>query len=193
MNYLAHIHLAHATNTSMLGNFLGDFVKGSDLSHLPFELQKGVRLHRNIDSFTDNHACVIALRKGFPNEIRRMSGVVIDIYFDHLLCLHWEQYNNTDMSSMLNTFYEQLANNTVDIGGRFPDVKHGLLSYKWLHEYEQKDAVIRAFYQIEKRLGYRVTFAYAAADFIEQYDIEMRQAFSQFYPQLMQHCKELAC
>lgn len=191
MNYLAHIHLAHTTNTSLLGNFLGDFVKGSDLSHLPIELQKGVRLHRSIDSFTDSHACVVALRKGFPSNIRRMSGVVIDIYFDHLLCLHWKQYNSTDMSSMLDTFYDQLARNTVDIGGRFPDVKNGLLNYKWLHEYEQKEAVVRAFHQIEKRLGYRVTFANDAADFIDQNDIEIRHAFSQFYPQLVKYCKEL--
>lgn len=192
MNYLAHIHLAHTTNTSLLGNFLGDFVKGSDLSHLPLDLQKGVRLHRSIDTFTDSHACVVSLRKGFPRNIRRMSGVVIDIYFDYLLSLNWAQYNNTDMTIMLAKFYEQLASTSLEIGGRFPEVKSGLLSYKWLHEYEQKETVIKAFKHIEKRLGYRITFANAAADFIEQYDAQLNQAFSQFYPQLMKYCKKLA-
>ena len=191
MNYLAHIHLAHTTNTSLLGNFLGDFVKGSDLSHLPNDLQKGVRLHRNIDSFTDSHACVVSLRQGFPRNIRRMSGIVIDIYFDHLLSIHWEQYNKTDMPSVLHNFYEQLANTYLEMGGRFPDVKNGLLRYKWLHEYEQKEAVIRAFHQIEKRLNYRITFAKAAADFLESYEDEMHHAFSQFYPQLIKYCQEL--
>lgn len=192
MNYLAHIHLAHTTNTSLVGNFLGDFVKGSDLTHLPSDIQKGIRLHRSIDSFTDSHDCVAALRSTFPRSIRRMSGVVIDIYFDHLLSRYWSQYNKATMSSILEEFYQQLERNSATVGGRFPEVKSGLLLYKWLHEYEQKDAVIRAFHQIEKRLKYKVTFANDAADFIDQNHNEMSQAFSHFYPQLISYCKELA-
>lgn len=189
MNYLAHIHLAHTTNTSLVGNFLGDFVKGSDLAHLPIDIQKGVRLHRAIDTFTDNHECVVTLRKAFPPSLRRMSGVVIDIYFDHLLSLYWDRYNTIAMTSMLETFYQELESTDASLGGRFSEVKNGLLQYKWLHEYEQKDSVIRAFHQIERRLQYRVTFANEAADFITHYHNEMSLAFAQFYPQLISYCK----
>ena len=191
MNYLAHIHLAHTTKTSLVGNFLGDFVKGSDLTHLPRDIQKGVRLHRSIDSFTDSHNCVEALRNTFPRSIRRMSGVVIDLYFDHLLSVHWEHYNTTPMSSMLAVFYQQLESSNTELGDRFSKVKIGLLQYKWLHEYDQKEAVIRAFYRIEMRLKHKVTFAAEASDFISQNHSEMSEAFSQFYPQLIRYCQEI--
>lgn len=192
MNYLAHIQLAHTTNTSLVGNFLGDFVKGSDLTHLPDNIQKGIRLHRSIDSFTDSHDCVSTLRSTFPRNIRRMSGVVIDIYFDHLLSLHWDKYNNATMKSILEVFYDQLENTHAKVGGRFTEVKIGLLQHKWLHEYEQKKAVIRAFHQIEKRLKYKITFANEAANFIDQNHDEMSQVFNDFYPQLIGYCKDIA-
>lgn len=175
-----------------MGNFLGDFVKGSDLTHLPSNIQQGIRLHRAIDSFTDSHNSVSTLRSIFPRNIRRVSGVVIDIYFDHLLSLHWEKYNNATMKSILDVFYDQLENTHAKVGGRFPEVKMGLLHYKWLHEYEQKNAVIRAFHQIEKRLKYKITFANEAADFIDQNHDEMSHVFNDFYPQLIGYCKDIA-
>lgn len=191
MNYLAHIQLAYKTNTSLLGNFLGDFVKGNDLSHLPLDIQKGVRLHRNIDSFTDSHEIVLSLKKGFPRNIRRMSGVVIDIYFDHLLSLQWHQFNNSDMPTVLKLFYTQLANTPVFVEGRFVEVRKGLLKHQWLHDYRQKEAVIRAFYQIEKRLNFRIAFANEAVSFIDGFEDEMHDAFDQFYPKLINHCEAL--
>jgi acyl carrier protein phosphodiesterase len=188
LNYLAHIHLAHITQTSLLGNFMGDFVKGSDLGRLPTSLEQGVRLHRAIDTFTDQHTLVRDLKRAFPTNIRRMSGVVIDIYFDHLLCCYWQQYSDTPLNSMLATFYTALAETDVSLDGRFNDVKDGLLTYRWLHEYSQTEAVHRAFYQIEKRLGQRITFAELAIKFISQNKTEFDDVFVAFYPKLIEYC-----
>jgi acyl carrier protein phosphodiesterase len=190
MNYLAHIHLAHVTQTSLLGNFLGDFVKGSDLQHLPLKLQHGVRLHRAIDTFTDQHTLVKYLKRQFPISIRRMSGITIDIYFDHLLSLRWQQYSKHCVHSVLKQFYRELANSKVPIDGRFNDVKDGLLSHQWLHEYAHKEAVNRAFFQIERRLKYRVEFAQESIEFISSAQEEFDQAFTQFYPALVDYCHD---
>ncbi|MFT6268541.1 MAG: acyl carrier protein phosphodiesterase [Alphaproteobacteria bacterium] len=172
----------------MLGNFLGDFVKGSNLDYLSPALQHGVRLHRAIDTFTDQHALVRQLKKQFPSSLRRMSGVTIDIYFDHLLCLDWHQYNESTMSSVLEKFYADLASNDISLTGRFSEVKQGLLTHRWLHEYAQKEAIKRAFFQIEKRLNHRVTFAQESIDFIANNEEQFNIAFSQFYPALIDFC-----
>ncbi|MFT4652846.1 MAG: acyl carrier protein phosphodiesterase [Kangiellaceae bacterium] len=189
MNYLAHIHLAHITNTSLLGNFLGDFVKGSDLGYLSPELSRGVRLHRAIDTFTDQHVLVRQLKKQFPSSIRRMSGVTIDIYFDHLLSLYWCKYNANTIHYVLDKFYAELTNNDISLAGRFSEVKQGLLTYQWLHEYAQKEAVNRAFFQIEKRLNHRVRFAQESIDFIANNEQQFSVAFTQFYPALIDYCQ----
>ena len=102
MNYIAHINLAEHTETSALGNFLGDFVKGDLYSWtrdghnetLPDVLLKGIRLHRSVDNYTDSHNTNQYLRALFPKPLRRMSGIILDVYFDHLLCQHWSRFNN---------------------------------------------------------------------------------------------------
>ena len=55
MNYLAHLHLAAHTHSSLTGNLLGDFVKGALPSALGTELDEGIWLHRKVDAFTDSH------------------------------------------------------------------------------------------------------------------------------------------
>lgn len=186
MNYLAHIHLAHVTNTSMLGNFFGDFVKGSDLSYLSEEHQIGVNLHRKIDSFTDAHAEVKALRRMFPDSIRRMSGVVIDIYFDHLLCANWETFTRHELDPLLAVFYAEVQQHPGEVSERFQQVRYGLLTYRWLSDYREARHCKRSFVQIEKRLGKRILFADEATKFIAQNEDELRVRFLTFYPQLIE-------
>jgi acyl carrier protein phosphodiesterase len=186
MNYLAHIHLAHITDTSMLGNFFGDFVKGSDLSHLNDEHQLGVRLHRKIDSFTDSHVQVKALRNLFPKSIRRMSGVVIDIYFDHLLCAYWERFSEPALDKLLEHFYIEIHDYSNHISDRFTQVRHGLLTYRWLTDYQHPENCERSFLQIEKRLTNRVIFAHEAMQFIQQNESELQARFLEFYPELIE-------
>jgi acyl carrier protein phosphodiesterase len=185
MNYLAHIHLAHVTNTSMLGNFFGDFVKGSNLSHLSDEHQLGVKLHRKIDSFTDGHEHVVALRELFPRSVRRMSGIVIDIYFDHLLCAHWSQFTKPELEHILDRFYTEVQQHPDDVSERFQQVRRGLLNYRWLSDYQEAKNCKRSFEQIEKRLNKRIMFADEAAEFIVEHDAELRERFLSFYPELI--------
>ncbi len=58
MNFLAHLYLAGDSEPIILGNFLGDFVKGRLLQQFEPSILKGIALHRNIDSFTDSHYVV---------------------------------------------------------------------------------------------------------------------------------------
>jgi acyl carrier protein phosphodiesterase len=186
MNYLAHIHLAHVTNTSMLGNFFGDFVKGSDLSHLNEEHQLGVRLHRKIDTYTDSHDDVKALREMFPKSVRRMSGIVIDIYFDHLLCAHWSQFTDPNLDKILDRFYTEVQQHPDAISERFQQVRQGLLNHRWLSDYQEARNCKRSFEQIERRLNKRILFADEAAEFIALHDVELRERFLNFYPELIE-------
>lgn len=184
MNYIAHIHQAHLTQSSLLGNFLGDFVKGTDLSTFTEDIQFGITLHRRIDTFTDNHSLIKQLRPLYPKSIRRMAGVITDIYFDHLLCRNFSQYSSTSLSALLEQFYDEVMHTNIDLQGRYFVVKQGLMKYKWLQEYEQEEACIRAFYQIEKRLNNKIEFAERGAKFLETYAEPLQTCFFEFYPQL---------
>ena len=80
MNYLAHLHIAKQTNTSYIGNLLGDFVKGG-IQYLDFEqeIKRGIALHRAVDVYTDQHSFVSDLKRSLGSH-RRYGGIVLDVF-----------------------------------------------------------------------------------------------------------------
>ena len=55
MNFLAHTYLSGANDEIIVGNFMGDYVKGKNYLHLPELIKKGILIHRDIDYYTDTH------------------------------------------------------------------------------------------------------------------------------------------
>ncbi|GIS88192.1 MAG: hypothetical protein CM1200mP18_09020 [Gammaproteobacteria bacterium] len=51
MNYLAHLYLSGDIEDLVIGNFIGDAVRGDQYKRLKPAVQAGVRLHREIDRF----------------------------------------------------------------------------------------------------------------------------------------------
>jgi acyl carrier protein phosphodiesterase len=50
MNFLAHIYLSNNDPKIMVGNFIGDFVKGRNFSdRFEPQIARGIALHRLID------------------------------------------------------------------------------------------------------------------------------------------------
>ena len=81
MNYLGHLFFSNNDLELMYANIYGDFIKGSKLSHHPKIIQKGVKLHRSIDSYIDNHPKVLNLKKTLTKDLPKISGIAIDLYF----------------------------------------------------------------------------------------------------------------
>ena len=187
MNYIAHIHIGSHTQTSLLGNFLGDFVKGSQLQHLPFEIEQGIRLHRSIDVFTDSHPLIIELRQGFPKDIRRMAGVIIDIYFDYLLMQSWKRYSNAHFNTVFTQFYQQLEQFSLSDNTHFNIQAERLKTHQWLNEYLKIETCFRAFSSVECRLKNKVIFANKAQSFLLNHGDKLESSFQQFYPECLDY------
>lgn len=187
LNYIAHIHIANHTQTSLLGNFLGDFVKGNPSAQLPKELANGVLLHRNIDTFTDSHPLVCALRQKFPKPLRRMSGVIIDIAFDQCLMSLWHEFTDHSRERVLDVFYQQLSEFDGLNTSHFRHVQKSLLSDKWLIHYQALETCLRAFNSIERRLNYKIEFAQLGYQFLLEQQPLITSTFCSFYPDLLAH------
>ena len=93
MNYLAHTLLAGDDEWLRLGGLLGDFVHGQPDPALPPRLIAGIRLHRAIDVYTDSHPEVQAARELLPSPYRRYAGILLDMWFDHLLARDFPRWN----------------------------------------------------------------------------------------------------
>ncbi len=89
MNHVAHCYLSFGDEDTLLGNFIADFVKGNRWQAYPSGVQRGILLHRRIDSFTDTHAATHECTALLRPYAGRYAGPVMDILFDHLLVKDW--------------------------------------------------------------------------------------------------------
>jgi acyl carrier protein phosphodiesterase len=99
MNLLAHALLASPDAEVMFGSLIGDFVRGRIDAALPWKVRAGVALHRAIDAYTDSHAEVAAARALFAPPFRRYAGILLDVWFDHLLALQWTRFGEGDLDA----------------------------------------------------------------------------------------------
>ncbi len=97
MNYLAHLHLAEDSDESLLGNLLGDFVKGHLGNEYSPEIIKGIKTHRKVDAYTDSNEKFLACKKLLRPDRRRFAGIIVDLSFDHFLAKNWSQYSNVEL------------------------------------------------------------------------------------------------
>jgi acyl carrier protein phosphodiesterase len=94
LNYLSHIFLSKNDFQIQIGNFIGDFVKGSQLNDFPPAIKIGIILHRKIDHFTDNHTIVKETKMFLRPTFGRYSGIILDMYFDYFLAKNFKEYSS---------------------------------------------------------------------------------------------------
>ena len=105
MNYLAHIYLSGENDDIKIGNFIGDSVKGKKYMEYDADIQTGILLHRQIDSFTDSHPVFKASSRIFRSSYGKYSGVVTDIVFDHFLSTNSLYFNKKTLKQFARSFY----------------------------------------------------------------------------------------
>ncbi len=114
MNFLAHIYLSGNHEKIMVGNFIGDYVKGTGYLKYPEEISRGILLHRSIDFYTDNHPLVRQSKKRIDARYRKYAGIVIDIFYDYFLASHWLEYSRIPLHEFTSEVYV-LLNKHYDI------------------------------------------------------------------------------
>src|SRR5947209_4453083 len=105
MNWLAHVYLSDDDVEHRLGNILADVVKGRDRKVLPAGIRRGIASHQVIDAFTDYHPQVLACKEFVSPDYRPYAGILLDIYFDHVLAVHWPTYSEAALPAYLTEVY----------------------------------------------------------------------------------------
>ena len=155
MNYLAHIKLSGNNEEILLGNFMGDFVKGSHYNRYNNQIKKGILLHRFIDDFTDSHAKVKEDVKLLSKHIGRYAPVALDVYYDHLLTQNWEQFESQSLHVFCDDFYSTISKHKELL----PDKCKFMFTYmkrdNWLKSYQNVSGVGKVLERMAKRAKYQ--------------------------------------
>lgn len=188
MNYLAHLYIAEDSDESLLGNLLGDFVKGRLENQYGTEIIKGIRTHRKVDSYTDANAKFLECKKLLEPERRRFAGIIIDLSFDHFLAKNWAQYSDVELNDFTNRVYSLLLKHESTLPQKLRDRLPYMVHDDWLGSYKNVDTIGLALNAISRRLGNRFERARiikGGIDDIKSNYEELEEKFSEFFPELI--------
>lgn len=171
----------------MFGNFIGDGVKGSDLQKFPDEIARGVRFHRFIDTYTDTHAEVSEIKKRFYPTQAKFSGVVVDVLFDHMLALKWEEYHETSLGQFAEDCHRVIDRFAQHLPFRSERFYHYMVAESILSNYAKEQGISKVFQGMDGRTGYVSNMSSAMQDAREHWD-ELSASFDRFFPDLIKAC-----
>lgn len=183
MNFLAHFHLAWPDDGLVAGGLEGDYRKGPLRGDLPHAIERGVRLHRAIDAYTDSHPVIAQLRREFPRDLRRYAGILIDLSFDHYLSLHWSDYCDIPLDEFKAIIYRSLRAQEQALSSGSRSMITRLVEHDILGLYLEWDTVPAAAERIGRRFRRHNPFTEVDRQLAPARD-RIQQAFLDFYPEL---------
>jgi acyl carrier protein phosphodiesterase len=164
----------------LIGNFIGDYVKGKNFTGYPEEVIQGIMLHRKIDSFTDSHSITRSSKKIIAEKYGLYAGIVVDIYYDHFLSANWDLYSEMPLREYIHDRYRLLDSGfsifPAGVKSWFPY----FIKSNWLETYIHFEGLNMVF----KRMSYRTSLPdhsdYAVNQLKENYDF-LKENFIEFF------------
>lgn len=163
----------------MYANIYGDFIKGSKLSYYPAIVQKGVKLHRAIDFYIDNHKKVLSLKNKLSTDLPKISGIAIDLYFDHLLAIQWSEFKPEPLENFTKAFHNHEFDTNNFENKHFLFLIEKMKSDNWLANYQFSHGLDFAC----KGLSQRISFSnqlYNAPEIFTTFRSEIKATFDDF-------------
>lgn len=189
MNYLAHIYLSGKDEELKIGNFIADSVKGKQFIHFPLRIQKGIILHRAIDTYTDTHPIVSKSSQRLFDTYSHYSRVIVDIYYDHFLAAKWENYSTIPLDVYVEDFYNLLQQKYDILPKRVRQFMPYMLKDNWLLSYASIEGIEKILWQMNHRTGNKSKMDLAIKDLEEHYDL-FENEFTLFFEDLENFTKE---
>jgi len=186
MNFLAHLYLSGKEEDVIIGNFVADAVKGNALQRFPEGMERGIRLHREIDHYTDRHPLFKASKSRLSPRYRMYSGVIADIYYDHFLAKYWRDFSEEDLQQKVSRTYFLLIRRFHQLPPRSRRILPFMISHNWLVGYRDLNVLQKVFYGMSRRTNHLSGMENAVQDLKADYDLYENE-FREFFPQITKH------
>ena len=189
MNFLAHIYLSNDNDYIKIGNFIADSIRGKHYDHLPADIQKGIILHRAIDTFTDLHPVFRQSTKRLHERYHHYAGVIVDIFYDHFLAKNWSKYSNEDLGDFAENFYQILRDNTPFLNEKILGMMPYLIKQNWLFNYQFMDEIARTLRQMDQRTKNNSQMQFSIEE-LQEFYTDFENEFTIFFEELRAYANE---
>lgn len=186
MNHVAHCLLSYPDEGLLIGNFIGDFVKGSTWKAYPERIQKGILLHRFIDAYTEEHPALRASVQRIRPYAGRFAAPVADILYDHLLSVLWETESITPaFEHFAHWTYTSLDAYRAFMPERLQQRWPDMLAGRFLHLYRSRAGIAWTLERFAQRLSLPLDWQGLLRDWAEN-EAAFAADFRAFFPDLQQ-------
>lgn len=189
MNYLAHAYLSFDDPDVLLGNLISDFVKGKRQYEYPAPVYRGIRLHREIDRFTDQHDATKRVKDFFRKDYGLYASAFADIVYDYFLANDTGVFPaEAHLMDFSNRTYEHLAGRRQYFPDIFNRVFDSMREHNWLYHYRYEWGIGRSFQGLVRRAAYLDESERAFDIFLNNQDA-FRELYEAFFPELLKHTR----
>ena len=188
MNFLAHIYLSGNHEKILVGNFMGDYVKGRNYIQYPEDVRKGILLHRKIDYFTDNHPIARKSKDPLNPYYHKYSGIVIDIFYDYLLTRSWDRYCDVPLPVFVERVFHLLRNNYDIFPQGMKNLFPNFIRNNWLIAYSSVEGIETVLHRMSSRTSLP-EFTKYAIDSLREREEEYLEEFNLFFPDIRNYVK----
>ncbi|GGF13718.1 ACP phosphodiesterase [Flavobacterium limi] len=189
MNFLAHIYLSGENDLIKIGNFMADGIRGKQFEHFPDDVQKGIILHRFIDTYTDSHDSFRQSTKRLHEKYHHYAGVIVDIVYDHFLAKNWTKYSDEKLEDFINRFYNSLHDNYSILTEKTQDLMPYMIERNWLLSYQTVEGIHQILTQMDKRSKNMSRMQFATEE-LKQYYKDFEEEFTTFFEEIQYHSKQ---
>lgn len=184
MNFLAHIYLSFEDTEITLGNFFADHIRGNSFKHYPDKIQKGIMLHREIDTFTDSHPVAKQSSKRLHKNHGHYSKVIIDIFYDHFLAKNWLHYSEVPLEEYVANFHDLLEENHALLPLDTQRMIPSLIADNWLYNYTNLEGISKVLDGMHQRTNNKSKMNHAILDLKKGYRA-FEEEFTKFFEELI--------
>ena len=181
MNFLAHAYLSFNHPGILVGNMISDFVKGKKKYDYPEAVQKGIHLHRQIDTYTDAHEATKEAKQFLKPAAGLYAGAFIDVVYDHFLANDANEFSEASLQQHASSTYEVLQDNYHLLPEKFQGMLPYMKSQNWLFNYRTLDGTKSSFGGLVRRAAYLSSSAEVYALFLQHYQ-QLQKCYNDFFP-----------
>ena len=184
MNFLAHLYLSKNNTNIMIGNFIADHIRGNNFSHFSEEIQQGILLHREIDTFTDAHEIVRKSKRRLHERYRHYDGVIIDIFYDYFLARNWQDYSAIPFEVYTNAINKLFEEKSPELPEKSQQFIKYMIEYNILFNYQYKEGIAKVLNGMNRRTKGKSQMNLAIED-LTMLDSEFDADFKLFFKDLI--------
>ncbi|MGO4771435.1 ACP phosphodiesterase [Flavobacterium sp. W22_SRS_FK3] len=189
MNFLAHIYLSGENDLIKIGNFMADGIRGKQFDHFPHDVQKGIILHRFIDTYTDSHDIFRKSTKRLHEKYHHYAGVIVDIVYDHFLAKNWTKYSDEKLEDFIHRFYNSLHANYAILTEKTQSLMPYMIERNWLLSYQTVEGIHQILTQMDRR-SKNISKMQFASEELKEFYADFENEFTTFFEDIQHHSKQ---